>query len=95
MKSVISGSAEPQITRASLSPFKIPLPPIEVQKEIVEQIEVKQNAIEAAKAVIDNLERERRYFGQSLRKIEGVEWVELGEVCEVLDGQEKTGYESQ
>ncbi|MDD5071455.1 MAG: N-6 DNA methylase [Patescibacteria group bacterium] len=59
LKSVISGSAQPQITRASLSPFKIPLPPLEVQKEIVEQIEVKQKAIEAAKAVIDNLERER------------------------------------
>ena len=81
LKSVISGSAQPQITRASLSPFKIPLPPLEVQKEIVEQIEVKQKAIKAAKAVIENLERERRYFGQSLRKLEGVEWVDLGEVC--------------
>lgn len=81
LKSVISGSAQPQITRASLSPFKIPLPPLEVQKEIVEQIEVKQKVIDAAKAVIENLERERRYFGHSLRKLEGVEWVELGEVC--------------
>ena len=43
----------------SIKKIKIPLPPIEVQKEIVEQIEVKQKAIEAAKAVIDNLERER------------------------------------
>ncbi|MBU0951611.1 MAG: N-6 DNA methylase [Elusimicrobia bacterium] len=83
LKSVISGSAQPQITRASISPFKIPLPPIEVQKEIVEQIEVKQKAIEAAKAVIESLERERRYFGQSLRKLEGVEWVELEELCEI------------
>ena len=41
------------------SKIKIPLPPIEVQKEIVEQIEVKQKAISAAKAVIDSLERER------------------------------------
>ena len=64
------------------SKIKIPLPPLEAQKEIVEQIEVKQNAINAAKAVIDNLERERRYFGQSLRKIKGVEWVELGELLE-------------
>ena len=91
LKSVISGSAQPQITRASLSPFKIPLPPLEVQKEIVEQIEVKQKAIEAAKAVIDNLERERRYFGQSLRKIKDVEWVELGKVAEVIAGQSPEG----
>ncbi len=57
--------------------FVFSLPPLVVQKEIVEQIEVKQKAIEAAKAVIDNLERERRYFGQSLRKIKDVGWVEF------------------
>jgi type I restriction enzyme M protein len=86
-KSVISGSAQPQITRTSLSPLKIPLPPIEIQKEIVEQIEVKQNAIDHAKAIIQNLERERRYFGQALRKLEGVEWVELGELFEKVGDQ--------
>ena len=36
---VISGAAQPQITRQKLSPFKIPLPPLKVQKEIVNQIE--------------------------------------------------------
>jgi len=54
LKSVISGSAQPQITKASLSPFKIPLPPIEVQKEIVEQIEKYQKIIDGAKQIIDN-----------------------------------------
>ncbi|MBU4338008.1 N-6 DNA methylase [Patescibacteria group bacterium] len=63
--------------------IKLPLPPIEVQREIVEQIEAKQNAIDHAKAVIENIYRERRYFGQSLRKLEGVEWVELEELCEI------------
>ncbi|MBU1349690.1 N-6 DNA methylase, partial [Patescibacteria group bacterium] len=68
---------------SKLKETKIPLPPIEVQKEIVEQIEVKQSAIDHAKAIISNLERERRYFGQSLRKLEGVELVELEELCEI------------
>ena len=77
------GMGQPHVYGKDLAKIKIPLPPLEVQKEIVEQIEVKQNAIEAAKAVIQNLERERRYFGQSLRKVEGVEWVELEEVCEI------------
>jgi restriction endonuclease S subunit len=66
--------------------LKIPLPPLSVQKEIVEKIEVKQKAIDSAKEVIRNLERERRYFGESLRRIEGIEWVELGEVCEFVRG---------
>ncbi|MGI6314448.1 MAG: N-6 DNA methylase [Patescibacteria group bacterium] len=39
--------------------IKIPLPPLSVQKEIVKKIEVKQKAIDAAKEVIRNLERER------------------------------------
>jgi len=53
------GGGQPFMTKGDVKKYKIPLPPIEVQKEIVEQIEVKQKAIEAAKAVIDNLERER------------------------------------
>jgi len=85
----------PKLMNNVMAKIKIPLPPLEVQKEIVEQIEVKQKAIEAAKAVIENLERERRYFGQSLRKLEGVEWVELGElfekVNEQINPQSKTG----
>ncbi|HNU96362.1 MAG TPA: restriction endonuclease subunit S [Candidatus Magasanikbacteria bacterium] len=73
------GIAQKNLSTVWLSKYQIPLPPIEVQKEIVEQIEVKQNAIDHAKAIIQNLERERRYFGQALRKLEGVEWVELGD----------------
>ncbi|MFH1744929.1 MAG: N-6 DNA methylase [bacterium] len=72
---------------SEFSKIKIPLPPLEVQKEIVEQIEVKQNAINHAKEIIKNLERERRYFGQELRKLEGVEIVELGKACEMFNGK--------
>ncbi len=74
------------------SKIKIPLPPLEVQKEIVEQIEVKQNAINHAKEIIKNLERERRYFGQELRKLENVEWVELGDVCDIKTGKKDVNH---
>ena len=91
-----SGVAQKNLSTVWLSKYKIPLPPIEVQKEIVEQIEVKQNAIEHAKAIIDNLEREREYFGRSLRKQENIEWVELGEIFETSSGgtpmKNKEGY---
>lgn len=81
------GNAQKNLDVNRFKDLMIPLPPIEVQKEIVEQIEVKQNAIDHAKAIIQNLERERRYFGQSLRKLEGVEWVELGEIFEKVSDQ--------
>jgi type I restriction enzyme M protein len=47
------------LTSTTLLNYEIPLPPLEVQEEIVEQIAVKQKAIEGAKQVIENLERER------------------------------------
>ena len=55
----LTGSSRQRISRSNLAKIKIPLPPLEVQKEILEQIEVKQQAIEHAKAIIKNLERER------------------------------------
>ena len=77
------GGAQGNISPTQIQRYKIPLPPIKIQKEIIEQIEVKQNAIDHAKAIIQNLERERRYFGQALRKLEGVEMVNLSDVCEI------------
>ena len=37
--SVITGAAQPQITRQKIMPFLIPLPPLEIQKEIVSLME--------------------------------------------------------
>jgi len=53
------GGAQRNLSVEHFKKLTIPLPPLEVQKEIVEQIEVKQKAIEGAKQVIENLERER------------------------------------
>ncbi|PLY12828.1 MAG: restriction endonuclease subunit S [Sedimenticola sp.] len=54
LSSVISGAAQPQITRQSLAPFQIPLPPLEVQKEIVAEIEGYQKIIDGARQVVEN-----------------------------------------
>ena len=39
LKSAINGSAQPQITRENLSKLKIPLPPLDIQKQIVAECE--------------------------------------------------------
>ncbi len=44
------------------SKIKIPLPPLNVQNEIVEQIEAKENSIRHAKVIIQNLERETLFW---------------------------------
>lgn len=54
LSSVITGAAQPQITRQSLAPFQIPLPPLSVQQEIVAEIEGYQKIIDGARLVVEN-----------------------------------------
>jgi len=42
------------VSVGTLKKFKIPIPPIEIQKRIVEQIEVKQKILDGAKAIVEN-----------------------------------------
>ena len=44
----------PSINQADVESVQIPLPPLEVQKEIVAEIEGYQKVIDGARAVLDN-----------------------------------------
>lgn len=46
LKKTITGTGQPQITRASLAPFKIPLPSLKIQKQIVERLDAVKKAQE-------------------------------------------------
>ncbi len=48
------GGAQPNISQKIIRELKIPLPPLEVQKEIVAEIEGYQKVIDGARAVLDN-----------------------------------------
>src|SRR5487761_325663 len=48
------GGAQPNISQKIIRDFQIPLPPLEVQKEIVAEIEGYQNVINGARAVLDH-----------------------------------------
>jgi type I restriction enzyme M protein len=63
--------------------LQIPIPPLEMQERIVEEINVKQDAIDSAKILISSLEREKRYFSRSIASLGGIEWVELSNICEI------------
>jgi len=79
LSSVITGAAQPQITRASLSPFKIPLPPVTVQLEIETKIEQYEKIVAGANQVVEN------YKPQIDIKPKW-EMVELGSVCDFSQG---------
>lgn len=72
------------------SNIEIPLPPLEIQKQIVAEIENKQQAIDNAREIIRNLERERSYFASLLEGID-YETTNLGTIAEIISGQSPEG----
>ena len=80
------GAVRKQLRFSDLQKLTIPLPPLNIQKEIIEEIQAKKDAIESAKQTITKIERERELFGRSLRRIDGIEWLELKEVCKYEGG---------
>ena len=78
------GGAQPNISQTIIKKFKIPLPPLSVQEEIVEEVDGYQKIIDGARQVVDNY--------KPTIKI-GPDWkmVKLGEVSEVISGQSPKG----
>ena len=70
------------ITKGNLERIEVPLPPLELQKEIVAEIEGYQRVIDGARAVIDN-------YRPNLPIDPAWEMVELREV---IQGKPKNGY---
>jgi len=69
---VITGSAQPQITGASLKPFEISVPPINVQEEIVKSIDNEASRVNSAKQLIEIYETRTKFVIQKL-------WSAVGE----------------
>ena len=93
-KKVSQGSTIQGVTKRQLSEIQIPIPPLDVQKEIVAEIEGYQKVIDGARAVVDNY---RPHIAVD------PEWpmVALGEVCGRLQygvsvrlNTKKTGYKT-
>lgn len=88
---VITGAAQPQITRQKLSPVKIAIPPIETQSRIVSELDLLQSIIDKQQTQLkelDNLAQSIFYdmFGDPVENEKGWEVKKLGEVCDVVSG---------
>jgi len=73
-----------RVPRDYVENFQIPLPPLEVQKEIVAEIEGYQKVIDGARAVLD-------HYRPHIPIHPGWPMVELGEVCELYQPKTITG----
>jgi type I restriction enzyme M protein len=79
MVGMMGKGAYPSINQTDVESVQIPLPPLEVQKEIVAEIHGYQKVINGARAVLDNYRPHIPIHP---------DWpvAELGEVCDVRDG---------
>ncbi len=80
VSSVITGSAQPQITRTNISDFQIPLPPLEVQQEIVDELEGYQKIVDGCRQVVEN-------YKPTIDIDPSWEMVEVREVIKLSSGQ--------
>lgn len=65
LKSVINGSAQPQITRENLSKLRIPLPPLEIQEKIVSECESVENE---NSRILNEIEKQKEQINAILAK---------------------------
>lgn len=73
------GGGQPNISQQIIKEFKIPLPPLEIQEQIVKEIEGYQKIIDGAKMVVDN-------YKPTIKINPEWEMVELGKLCDVVRG---------
>jgi type I restriction enzyme M protein len=75
MNQIATGGTFKEISKSTFAEIEIPLPPLEIQEEIVKEIEGYQKIIDGAKMVVEN-------YKPTITINPDWEMVELGEVCE-------------
>jgi type I restriction enzyme S subunit len=88
---IITGAAQPQITRQNLSPAIIPIPPLSIQRSIVAELDLLHSVISKKKEQLrelDNLAQSLFYqmFGDPITNPMGWEIKKLGEVGDIVGG---------
>ncbi|MEX0373752.1 restriction endonuclease subunit S [Spiribacter pallidus] len=100
LRETISGTAQPQITRKSLSPVELQIPPLEEQKRIVERLDKAFAEIDCLYSVNSNKrERIERFVSLSqesfFREVSrSAESMPLREVCYLENGDRGKNYPS-
>lgn len=88
---VITGAAQPQITRISLSDVEIPVPPLSEQERIVSYLDAEFAKIDTLKANTDQqLKAAKALFQSALKEMltpqEGWERKKFGDLCKLVRG---------
>ena len=90
---VYRGMGNPKLMSNQMTKIEIPLPPIEVQEEIVRILDNFTKCTAELQAELQAREEQYEYYRNKLLSFEGrtdVEYKKLGEVCKVLRGKRLT-----
>jgi len=79
LSSFITGVTVPKLNQQNLKQIKIPLPPIHIQEEIVNEIEGYQRIIDGAKQVVNN-------YKPTIKIDSSWEMVKLSDACKIISG---------
>lgn len=91
-----SGAAQANLNMEKFKTLKIPIPTLQTQHQIVQELETIETSIQTLRTRVDQLKREKELFHKYGRKgklmglWEGCEWRALGEVCEMQAGNTPT-----
>lgn len=78
------GGAQPNISQNIIKNIELPLPPLDVQEEIVKELDQYQAIIDGAQKIIDN-------WKPTFTINPNWEKVKLGDICEIIAGQSPDG----
>lgn len=89
---IITGAAQPQITRQSLAPTNIPLPPMEVQERIVAELDKINETIEDCRELLRNLDALAQSlfydtFGDPITNPKGWPLYKLSSISQLINGR--------
>ena len=94
LKNIVTGSAQGGINSANLKSLKIPLPPLDIQQKIVEELEKRENESEKLKKENEKLKEEIK---KSIYQMENGKWKmeNLGNIGEIRKGSSITKAKTQ
>ena len=84
------GGGQPLVTAGEIKVLEIPLPPLEVQNEIVRILDTFTSHTAELQANLQARKEQYEYYRNKLLTFdendEGVKWMKLGEICDILTG---------
>ncbi len=91
LNSTITGTAQPQITRENLSPYKIPLPPPKIQQQIADECEVVDQETDQARQTIAVIKQQIEELVGSVEKTARLNQV-VDMISDIVNPNEENGF---